>query len=1222
MAGQRTLGVYTIDTVAAAAPSAPDLIATSDSGVSSTDNLTNRATPTVSGSGAEAGATVTLYDTNGTTVLGSVTADGTGNWSITSSLLTSGAHTLTAKQTDLAGNVSAASTGLVVTVDTVAAAPSAPDLVAASDSGASSTDNLTNRATPTVSGSGAEAGATVTLYDTNGTTVLGSVTADGAGNWSITSSSLGNGAHTLTAKQTDLAGNVSAASAGLVVTVDTVAAAPNVPDLVAASDSGASSTDNLTNRTTPTVSGSGAEAGATVTLYDTNGITTLGSVTADGAGNWSITSSSLGNGAHTLTAKQTDLAGNVSVASAGLAVTVDTVAAAPSAPDLVAASDSGASNTDNLTNRTTPTVSGSGAEAGATVTLYDTGGTTALGSAIADGAGNWSITSSSLGNGAHTLTAKQTDLAGNVSAASTALVVSVDTVAPAAPSAPDLVAASDSGASNIDNLTNNATPTVSGSGAEAGATVTLYDTGGATALGSAIADGSGNWSITSSSLANGAHTLTAKQTDLAGNVSAASTGLVVTVDTIAAAAPSVPDLIAASDSGSSSTDNQTSNVTPTVSGSGGDAGATVTLYDTNGTTALGSVTADGAGNWSITSSALGDGAHTLTAKQSDLADNASAASAGLVVTVDTVAAAPSAPDLVAASDSGVSSMDNRTNRTTPTVSGGGEAGATVTLYDTNGTTVLGSATADGAGNWSITSSSLTNGAHTLTAKQTDLAGNASAASVGLVVTVDTVAAAAPSVPDLVAVSDSGASSTDNLTNRSTPTVSGSGEAAATVTLYDTNGTTVLGSATANSAGSWSITSSSLTNGAHTLTAKQTDLAGNVSAASAALVVTIDTAAAAAPSVPDLVAASDSGVSSTDNLTNRATPTVSGSSAELGATVTLYDTDGITALGSAIADGAGNWSITSSALGNGAHALTAKQTDLAGNVGAASAGLVATVDTVAAAPSAPVLVAASDSGTSSTDNVTNRTTPTVRGSGAEVGATVTLYDTGGTTVLGSVTADGAGNWSITSSSLGDGAHTLTAKQTDLAGNVSAASPGLVGTVDTVLPVAPSAPDLVATSDSGVSSTDNLTNRATPTVSGSGEAGAKVTLYDTNGITVLGSGAADGAGNWSITSSSLGSGAHTLTAKQADLSGNVSAASAGLVVTVDTVAGAAPSAPDLVAASDSGASNTDNRTNHTTPTVSGSGARPAPRSRCTTRTALRRWAASPRTARATGRSPVRR
>ena len=102
-----------------------------------------------------------------------------------------------------------------------------------------------------------------------------------------------------------------------------------------------------------------------------------------------------------------------------------TAPAAPSAPDLIAASDTGSSSTDNVTSVTIPTVTGNGAESGATVTLYDTGGTTVLGTAIADGSGNWSITSSTLSSGDHALTVKQTDLAGDVSGASAALTVTV-----------------------------------------------------------------------------------------------------------------------------------------------------------------------------------------------------------------------------------------------------------------------------------------------------------------------------------------------------------------------------------------------------------------------------------------------------------------------------------------------------------------------------------------------------------------------------------------------------------------------------------------------------------------------------------------------------------------------------------------------------------------------------------------------------------------------------
>src|SRR5207237_627771 len=148
------------------------------------------------------------------------------------------------------------------------------------------------------------------------------------------------------------------ASASLSVTIDTVAAAPSAPDLTAATDSGSSNTDNITKVTTPVFTGGSAEAGATVTLFDTNGTTVLGTGVADGSGNWSITSSALADGVHTLTAKQTDVAGNTSLASSGLAVTIDTTAAAPSAPDLATATDSGSSHTDDITNVAAPTLTG------------------------------------------------------------------------------------------------------------------------------------------------------------------------------------------------------------------------------------------------------------------------------------------------------------------------------------------------------------------------------------------------------------------------------------------------------------------------------------------------------------------------------------------------------------------------------------------------------------------------------------------------------------------------------------------------------------------------------------------------------------------------------------------------------------------------------------------------------------------------------------------------
>src|SRR5262249_34320659 len=131
--------------------------------------------------------------------------------------------------------------------------------------------------------------------------------------------------------------------------------------------------------------------------------------------------------------------------------------------------------------------------------------------------------------------------------------------------------------------------------------------------------------------------------------------------------------------------------------------------------------------------------------------------------------------------------------------------------------------------------------------------------------IDTVAPNAPSIPDLIAASDSGASSTDNITNVTTPSFTGTAEAGSTVRLFD--GATQIDTGTADASGNWSITSSTLSQGTHSITAKATDLAGNTSVASGALSVNIDTAGPSAPSIPDLIAAFDSGASSTDNITN-------------------------------------------------------------------------------------------------------------------------------------------------------------------------------------------------------------------------------------------------------------------------------------------------------------------------------------------------------------------
>ena len=91
-------------------------------------------------------------------------------------------------------------------------------------------------------------------------------------------------------------------------------------------------------------------------------------------------------------------------------------------------------------------------------------------------------------------------------------------------------------------------------------------------------------------------------------------------------------------------------------------------------------------------------------------------------------------------------------------------------------------------------------------------------SPALVVTVDTVAPTAPSIATPTTNTNGGL----NLT--------GMAEANSTVKVYD--GTTEIGTATANSSGAWSYTTSTLATGSHSLTAKATDVAGNTGATSA------------------------------------------------------------------------------------------------------------------------------------------------------------------------------------------------------------------------------------------------------------------------------------------------------------------------------------------------------------------------------------------------------
>jgi hypothetical protein len=134
----------------------------------------------------------------------------------------------------------------------------------------------------------------------------------------------------------------------------------------------------------------------------------------------------------------------------------------------------------------------------------------------------------------------------------------------------------------------------------------------------------------------------------------------------------------------------------------------------------------------------------------------------------------------------------------------------------------------------------------------------------------------------------------------------------------------------------------------TLKFQARDLAGNLSPIITQTYV-IDNVPPPAPSIPDLTAASDDGVSSTDNVTTDTTPTFTGT-AEAGSLVRLF-VDGVER-GSATATSTGSYTITTSVLPTGTHAVTARATDAVGNVGPLSGSLTINITavTVPAAPS--------------------------------------------------------------------------------------------------------------------------------------------------------------------------------------------------------------------------------------------------------------------------------
>ena len=513
-----------------AAPSAPDLATSSDLGNSSTDNITNDNTPLIelAGSGTSGNTiTVTASRSGATNVTCSYVLPASG---CSLGTLSDGTWSITATESHPTSGASTASAALSVSIDASApAAPGVPDLATSSDTGTSSTDNNTNDNTPTLSATGGSSGDTITLSATNGTnTVTCSYVVGSATNCTLPT--LGDGTWTITSSVTDPAGNTSNNPTSLSIGIDTNAVGGLAVDLAASSDTGSSSTDNNTSDATPAFSLTGQATGDVVVITASRpGATDVTCTYTVGVAS-SCTLGTLTDGAWSVVANVTDASGNTGNTSA-LSMTIATSASAPGAPDLLNASDTGASATDNLTSDSTPSVSGGVLPAGTSVTVSarKSDGTTVSCTYVASASVS-SCDLPSLSDGEWSVSTVITDPAGNVSPASSALLLSIDASAPTA-GTPDLVASSDTGASATDNLTSDTTPSLSGGALPAGTSVTVSarKADGTTVSCTYVASASVS-SCDLPSLSDGEWSVSTVITDPAGNVSPASSALSLTIN--------------------------------------------------------------------------------------------------------------------------------------------------------------------------------------------------------------------------------------------------------------------------------------------------------------------------------------------------------------------------------------------------------------------------------------------------------------------------------------------------------------------------------------------------------------------------------------------------------------------------------------------------------------------------------------------------------------------
>ncbi len=554
---------------------------------------------------------------------------------------------------------------------------------------------------------------------------------------------------------------------------------------------------------------------------------------------------------------------------------------------------------------------------------------------------------------------------------------------------PTVALSNDSGSSNSDGLTNDASLTFSTAAADVTRTFTV--------------DGGTPAASYTAPTSDGGHTVLVTDTDTAGNSKNAS--ITFTLDKTLAQ----PTAALTSDSGSSDSDGITNDASLTFSTAAADVTRTFTV---DGGTPAASYTAPTA-----------DGGHTVLVTDTDTAGNSKNAS--ITFTLDKTA--PAATASITGADDNVPAdpvtniaQGDTTNDNTPTlkgtITGTLNAGEVVAVYD--GVARLGNATVNGS-DWSFTSPGLSNGAHSFTARVEDAAGNMGTASAayafGIDATVPTTTATITSAIDDEPF-HTGNVASGNLSNDAILVLSGAvnGTLGDGEVVHIFDGASFLGIATV-SGNTWSFTTPEREEGAHSFTAVVENAGGNQGAPSAAYTVTVDTTA---PAEPTVTPEDTSKIASGGHLyLNDDQFNVSG--LEAGATW-QYTLNGGTDW---IAGTGGSFTLAEGTYGAEAQV---RQIDAAGNPGTPNIndGEPVVVDTHVAVPTQTLAV---DTGASNSDGITRNGMVNV--SGLEAGA-VWQYSTNG----GSTWISGTGS-SFTLGANSYAAGSVRVQQTDLAGNTS-------------------------------------------------------------------------------------------------------------------------------------------------------------------------------------------